>query len=312
MKRISFAAFTLSVFLASLAVLGSCSPKPPASPVTVATMVDSEGAVLGKGMILLMEAKGIPVTDKVGFGTPDILRKALVAGEVDLVVDYTGSGQYYHDDLDTTVFNDPVKGYELIRDVDKKRHDLVWLSPAKANNTESLAVLRSFGAANGLKTMKDLAAWVNAGKPVKLICAVGFAENPLGLPGFEKAYGFKLRKDQLILLESGNTAQMLKALVDGTDGVNVSLVYGTDGALDKMSVLVLEDPANVPPVYLPAPIVRGTVLEKNPALKDLFTPFFESLDLVTLQRLNARVAFDGEDPKEVARSYLKDRGLLKN
>ncbi|MCK7577208.1 MAG: hypothetical protein MZV65_16130 [Chromatiales bacterium] len=70
---------------------------------------------------------------------------------MDLVVDYTGSGQYYHDDLDTTVFNDPVKGYELIRDVDKKRNDLVWLSPAKANNTESLAVLRSFGEANGLE-----------------------------------------------------------------------------------------------------------------------------------------------------------------
>ncbi len=302
----------LTVLPAALAVFSACSPKPPATPVTVATMVDSEGAILGKGMILLLESKGIPVTDKVGFGTPDILRKALVAGEVELVVDYTGSGQYYHEDLDTTLFNDPVKGYETIRDVDKKRHDLVWLTPAKANNTESLAVLRGFAQANGLRSMKDLAAYVNAGKPVKLICAVGFAENPLGLPGFEKAYGFKLRKDQLILLESGNTAQMLKALVDGTDGVNVSLVYGTDGALDKMNVLVLEDPENIPPVYLPAPIVRGAVLEKYPVLKDLFTPFFESLDLVTLQRLNARVAFDGEDPKEVARSYLKERGLLKD
>lgn len=312
MKRIRYPAIALSVSLAFLAALSACNPKPPVTSVTVATMVDSEGAILGKGMILLMESAGIPVTDKVGFGTPDILRKALVAGEVDLVVDYTGSGQYYHEDLDTTVFNDPVKGYELIRDTDRKRHDLVWLSPAKANNTESLAVLRSFGEANGLRSMKDLAAYINAGKPVKLICAVGFAETPLGLPGFEKAYGFKLRKDQLILLESGNTAQMLKALVDGTDGVNVSLVYGTDGALDKMNVLVLEDPENVPPVYLPTPIVRGTVLEKNPALKDLFTAFFESLDLVTLQRLNARVAFDGEDPKEVARSYLKERGLLKN
>ena len=309
-RKVFFAVALLSVLAASF--LSSCGPRTPAAPVTVATMVDSEGAVLGKAMILLMESKGIPVTDKVGFGTPDVLRQALVAGEVDLVLDYTGSGQYYHDDLDTTLFNDPVRGYETIRDIDKKRHDLVWLTPAKANNTEALAVLRSFGAANGLARMPDFAAYVNAGKPVKLICAVSFAENPLGLPGFENAYGFKLRKDQLILLESGNTAQMLKALVDGTNGVNVSLVYGTDGALDKMKVLVLDDPMNVPPVYLPTPIVRGKVLERFPALKDLFTPLFESLDLVSLQRLNARVAFDGEDPKEVARSYLKSKGFLKD
>lgn len=311
MKRTVFFAVTLlTVFAAAL--LSSCGTKSAGNPVSVATMVDSEGAILGKAMILLMESKGIPVTDKVGFGTPDVLRKALVAGEVDLVVDYTGSGQYYHDDLDTTLFNDPVRGYETIRGIDKKRHDLVWLTPAKANNTEALAVLRSFGSANGMATMMDFAAYVNAGRPVKLICAVGFAENPLGLPGFEKAYNFTLRKDQLILLESGNTAQMLKALSDGTDGVNVSLVYGTDGALDKLNVQVLDDPKNVPPVYLPTPIVRGAVLEKYPALKDLFTPLFESLDLVTLQRLNARVAFDGEDPKEVARSYLKSKGFLKD
>ncbi len=310
MKRLGIQ--TAVFYLAALALIASCGPKSPSNPVTVATMVDSEGAVLGKAMILLMEAKRVPVADKVGFGTPDVLRKALVAGEIDLVVDYTGSGQYYHDDLAPEVFNDPVRGYESIRDADRKRHDLVWLTPARANNTEALAVLRSFAEISGVKDMRSLAAYVNAGKPVKLICAVGFAENPLGLPGFEDAYGFKLRKDQLILLESGNTAQMLKALVDGTDGVNVSLVYGTDGALDKMNVLVLEDPENVPPVYLPTPIVRGAVLERYPVLKDLFTPLFQSLDLVTLQKLNARVAFEGEDPREVAHSYLKAIGLLKD
>jgi osmoprotectant transport system substrate-binding protein len=204
-----------------------------------------------------------------------------------------------------------VRGYETTRKLDQEKHDLVWLKPAPANNTEALAMLRPFAAANGVEDMEDFARWVNAGAPVKLICAVGFAENPNGLPGFEKAYGFTLRKDQVILLESGNTAQMLKALVDGSDGVNVSLVYGTDGALDKMNVMVIRDPKSVPPVYLPAPVIRGELLRKHPELETLFTPLFESLDLETLQHLNARIAFDGEDPTEVARSHLLSLGLLK-
>jgi osmoprotectant transport system substrate-binding protein len=295
-----------------VAVLAGCGGGRAAKgPITVATMVDSEGALLGKSMVLLLEAKGYTVVDRTGFGTPDVLRKALEAKEVDLVVDYTGSGQFYHGSSDPSLFSDPVRGYETTRKLDKERNDLVWLTPAKANNTEALAMLRSFAEANGIADMEDFAAWVNAGKPVKLICAVGFAENPLGLPGFEKAYGFALRKDQLILLESGNTAQMLKALVEGIDGVNVSLVYGTDGALDKMNVVVLRDPKSIPPVYLPAPVIRGEVLRKYPELEKLFTRLFESLELETLQRLNARIAFDGEDATDVARSYLRGLGLLK-
>lgn len=298
--------------LLAAAVLAACGAGTAGKgPITVATMVDSEGALLGKSLVLLLEAKGYRVVDRTGFGTPDVLRKALLAKEVDLVVDYTGSGQFYHEGQDAAVFSDAVRGYEATRKVDAEVNDLAWLSPAKANNTEALAMLRTFAEANGIADMADFAAWVNAGKPVKLICAVGFAENPLGLPGFEKAYGFSLRKDQLILLESGNTAQMLKALVEGTDGVNVSLVYGTDGALDKMNVKVIADPKSIPPVYLPAPVIRGELLRKYPELEKLFTPLFESLDLETLQRLNARIAFDGEDAVDVARSHLVGLGLLK-
>ncbi|HNR66070.1 MAG TPA: glycine betaine ABC transporter substrate-binding protein, partial [Atribacterota bacterium] len=82
-------------------------------PVTIGTFIDSEGAVLGKMMVMLLEQEGYEVIDKTEFGTPDILRKALLAGEVNLVLDYTGSGQYYHDveDIDTDIWSDAREGY---------------------------------------------------------------------------------------------------------------------------------------------------------------------------------------------------------
>lgn len=300
----------LSIVCALL--LSGCSGNDEASkgPVTVATMIDTEGAILGNMLILLLEDNGFEAVDKVGLGTPDILRKALIAEEVDLVVDYTGSGQYYGAVADAATWSDPTLGYEATKAFDKEENNLVWLTPAEANNTEMLAVKKAFAEENGLKTMSDFADYVNEGNAVKLICSSSFAENTLGLLGYQEAYGFELTADNLIVLSHGNTAEMLKALNEGTNDVNVSLVYGTDGSLTEMDMIILEDPENVPPVYLPTPIIRGELTEEYPELNDVFTATFNSLDLVTLQGLNAKVAFGGEDAREVAMAYLEEKGLL--
>lgn len=288
-------------------------PTAKKAPVVVATMIDTEGGILGKMMIRMLNQNGIETVDKVNFGTPDILRKALENKEVDLILDYTGSGQYYHpeDAKDTSIWNDPQKGYEFTAKLDREKNNILWLTPAPANNTEMIAVKRDFAEANSLRTMADLAAYINAGKPFKLICAASFAENPLGLLGYEKAYGFKLKNSQLITLSSGNTAEMLKALAEGTNKVNASLVYGTDGALDKMNLIILEDPKHVPPVYLPAPVLRGEVAAVYPQIEAVLKPVFQSLTLETLQKLNAQGAYEGKDAASVAEAYLKSRGFIK-
>ncbi len=280
-------------------------------PVTVATMIDSEGAILGNMLLLLLEQDGFTTVDKIGLGTPDILRKALEAGEVDLVIDYTGSGQYYGAVADEETWSDPVKGYEATKSFDLETNDIRWLTPAKANNTEMIAVKKAFADEKGIKTMADFAKYVNEGGEVKLICSASFAENTLGLLGYQSAYGFSLTKDQLIILSHGNTAEMLKALNDGTNDVNASLVYGTDGSLQEMDMMVLEDELSVPPVYLPTPVLRGELATAYPELETLFEAAFNALDLETLQTLNARVAFGGEDAKVVAKEYLEKNGILK-
>ena len=44
--------------------------------------------------------------------------------------------------------------------------------------------------------MEDFADYVNGGGEVKLIAAQSFIDNPLGLKGYEEAYGFTLGRDQ--------------------------------------------------------------------------------------------------------------------
>jgi osmoprotectant transport system substrate-binding protein len=306
---------TIIIILLAFLLLVGCSTESNEevkTPVTIATMLDSEGSILGQMIMQVLNANGIETVDRINFGTPDILRSALENGEVDLVVDYTGSGQYYHpeDATDTTIWNDPIKGYEFTAKLDLEKKNIVWLTPAPANNTESIAVKREFSEEYGIVNMEQLAAYINAGNDFKLIAAASFIENQLGLLGFEEAYGFKLTNDQIISLSSGNTTEMLKALSESTNGVNASLVYGTDGALDKLNLVVLEDPKHIPPVYLPAPVIRKEVLDNYPEIETLLKPIFESLSLEVLQSLNAKVAYDGEDAASVAKAYLEENNFI--
>jgi len=304
--------FLIAIIVISLIGCGGSQNKEEAKkgPVTVATMIDSEGAILGNMMMMLLKQEGFEINDETEFGTPDILRKALMSGEVDLVLDYTGSGQYYHETDNTDIWSNAREGYLLTKKLDKEANNIIWLEPANVNNTEALAVRKAFSEENNINDMEDFARYVNEGGRVKLITSAAFAENIKGLRGFEQAYGFSLNSDQLIILASGNTAEMLKALVEETNEVNVSLVYGTDGALEQMNLVVLDDPESIPPVYLPAPVLRGEIYEQYPEIETILKGLFESVDIDILRKLNAKVAYDGMDPEKVARDYLEENEML--
>jgi osmoprotectant transport system substrate-binding protein len=241
-----------------------------------------------------------------------VVRKALLEGEVDATIDYTGSGQYYIDGQEgLPVWNDAKTGYDTIKKLDMEQNNIDWLTSAPANNTELIAAKADFLAKNNIVTMEDFAKYVNAGGETKVIGSQSWVDNSQGLKGFENAYGFKLKKKQLVPLADGVTAQMLKAVAEGTDGVNFSLAYGTDGQLADLGLKLVEDPKSVPPVYEPAPVFRGEVTKAAPEIATLLQPIFESLDQAKLQELNRQVAFEGKDPKAVAKEYLTANGFLK-
>ena len=102
-----------------------------------------------------------------------------------------------------------------------------------------------------------------------------------------------------------------KAAAQGQDGVNFAMAYGTDGQIAALGLLVLQDTRGVQPVYLPAPIVRKEVLDKYPQIESILKPVFMSLDIFTLQSLNAAIAVEGQDARQVAKDYLKKKGFLK-
>lgn len=311
--------FLFLLLFAALLTLPACSgntvsttvPSSTAAPVVVGSKIDTEGGLLAQIIIQMLNAGGIKTVDKSQLGPTQIVRQALLSGDIDVYPEYTGNGALFFPNVDPSVWKNAQKGYDEVKSLDKSTNNIIWLQPAPANNTWAIAVTKKLADANNLKSLTDLAAYINNGGDFKLAASDEFVTSPVALPAFKLAYGFNLRPDQLVTFSGGNTAQTEKAAADGTDGVNAAMAYGTDGTLAAFNLVVMNDPKGVQPVYEPAPTVRGVVYDRYPQMSTILDPVFQSLGLTTLQTLNGRIVVNGEQSAAVAGDYLKSKGFLK-
>jgi osmoprotectant transport system substrate-binding protein len=278
--------------------------------IVVASKIDTEGALLGNMIADVIAAKGEPVERKIGLGPTNIVRAAILAGQIDIYPEYTGNGAIFFHRAADPAWKNAALGYAEVKRLDHAANHLVWLTPAPANNTWVIAIRRDLPGLAAGKCLDDLAAYLARGGRFKLAASAEFVESPAALPAFEATYGFHLRADQLLTLSGGNTAATLRAAAEGSSGVNAAMAYGTDGELAALGLNALCDDKGAQIVYAPAPLGREAVLAAHPDIAAALGPVFASLTLTTLQRLNARIAVAGEDADAVARDYLKSHRFV--
>lgn len=296
-----------SLCVAAVLALGLSAPLPAA--VVVSSKLSSESAMIGEMIRLLLNAHGIQTVDRAKIGATPVVRKALLSGEIDLYVEYTGNAGFFFNLTSDPAWKDLQKGYELGARLDYAANHIVWLTPARASNAWALAVRRDVALANHLRTLSDFGRWVMGGGRVVLACSAEFA-NAGTLRSLERTYGFTLRPDQMIVLAGGETSATIGAAAARTNDVNTAMVYGTDGGIAAANLQILEDDRHDQPVYAPVPLIREPVLKATPRIADIVKPLMEGLGSDTLQQLNARVQIDGESEQAVAEDYLRAKGLI--
>ena len=300
------------VSVGSLALLAAISlPLQAASPVTVGSKIDTEGALLGNIILQVLESHGVKTVNKIQLGTTPVVRGAITSGELDIYPEYTGNGAFFFKDENDPAWKNAQAGFDKVKKLDAEQNKLVWLTPAPANNTWTIAVRQDVAQKNKLESLADLGRYLKDGGTFKLAASAEFIERDDALPAFEKAYDFKLNQNQLLSLAGGDTAVTIKAAAQQTSGVNAAMAYGTDGPVAALGLQTLCDPKGVQPIYAPAPVVRESVLKDYPQMGEWLQPVFASLDEKTLQQLNASIAVEGLDAKKVAADYLKQKGWVK-
>lgn len=297
------------IFLAAIGLSGALAI-PGHADITVSSKIDTEGGLLGNIIALALEDAGLPVTRRLQLGGTQVVREALLADQIDIYPEYTGNAAFFFNEADSAVWKDAAAAHARAAELDSAQNDIIWLTPAPANNTWAIAVTGAVAAENDLTTMSGFGAWVAAGGDVKLAASTEFVSSPAVLPAMQETYGFTLTPAQTVILSGGDTAATIQAAARGTSGVNAAMVYGTDGGVGATGLVVMADDLGVQPVYEPAPVVRAAVLAEYPAIPGVLDPIFAGLDMTILQELNGRIQVGGEPAEAVARDYLTRTGVL--
>ncbi|MDQ6618238.1 MAG: glycine betaine ABC transporter substrate-binding protein [Pseudomonadota bacterium] len=282
-------------------VLGCASGLGAAQNVVVGGKAFTEQQIMAAMTSQLLQAKGFKPEVKAGMGSA-VLRQAQESGQVDVYWEYTGTSLITYNKISERM--SPTDTYAKVKQLDAAK-GLVWLSPSKANNTYALAMNSDDAKKQGIVTISDLARKVKDGGKLTLASNAEFYARPDGLKPLEQMYGFEFARENVKRMDTGLVYQALKE-----KQVDVGLVFATDGRVPAFNFVILRDDKGYFPAYALTPVVRKQVLDANPKLADILNGLSAKLDDATMARLNASVDVDKKTVEDVARTFLKEQGLV--
>lgn len=292
----------LALVLAVTASLTACAGDPTkqapggggdSGTITVGSAAFPESEIIAEIYAQALEAEGITVRKQLNIGAREVYIPALKNGEIDLIPEYTGNLLTYLDPKATATASAEVTA-ALVKAVPD---DLGVLSPAPAEDKDSLNVTAAFAKEHGLKTIGDLAKIDG----LRLAANPEFKQRAYGIPGLEKVYGIK--GIEFTPISDGGGPATVKALVSGK--VDVADIYSTTPSIRANKLVTLEDPKNLIAAQNVVPLIR-----KDKVTDDVVRALDAvSAALTTDQLLALNEANQGDDkkaPAVLAKEWLAD------
>ncbi|QSX07272.1 ABC transporter permease subunit [Sedimentibacter sp. zth1] len=259
----------------------------------------TEQAILGNMVAEFIEANtDIAVERNMDLGGTQVCFSALRAGEIDLYVEYSGTA--YSDTLQHPSNSDMQQVYDTVKDEFKSLYNIEVLKQMSFNNTYVLAVTHETAETYHLEKISDFA---KVASNLKSGTDFEFSNREDGLPGLQKAYGFKMRETFTL-----DGAPRYTALINKE--VDVIDAFSTDGLLKKFDLKALKDDKKFFPPYYAIPIIRSEVLNDYPEIAVLLEELGQILTDEVMMELNYKVDELQQNPKSVALEFLKSKGMI--
>jgi len=290
-------------------VLGACSggsststaPLAGPAPIRIASFDFPESVLLAEVYGEALRARGLPVTLSLDLGSREIVQPALQQGFVDLVPEYAGSALDFVTVGRQHATADPVATHDLLVRALRPRGVAV-LAASAAQDQNAVAVTSTTALENHIRSISDLApvaGGLRFGGPPEC------PQRPLCLIGLQQTYG--LHFGEFVALDASGP-YTVNALKDG--GVDVALLFTSDGAIPANEFVVLRDDRGLQPAENVTPVLRQAVIDAyGPDVIDVLDAVSAALTTTGLIRMNERV-LDGEHPGAVAREWLERHGLV--
>jgi len=246
-----------------------------------------------------LEAAGLKVERKLNLGGTLIAHKALEEKQIDLYPEYTGTM------LLVVIKAEPMTDQKAVYDKVKSEYagkGLVVLNEAPLNNTYNMVVRPETAAQYKLETLSDLA---RVSKELKLGAGPEFRDRKDGLPGLKAKYGIEFKEDLQMAIGLRYQALANKQ-IDIVNG------YATDGMISALKLKRLKDDKDLWPPYYLVPVVRKDALDANPKIAEVLNRVSAMLDETSMAEMNYKVDNDKEEPKNVARAFLRAKGVVRS
>lgn len=242
------------------------------------------------------------VERKLALGGTQVAFGALKAGEVDIYMEYTGtlySDMLKHNPLESQVTSREV--FEISQKEIKEKFGVNVGEEWAFNNTYRLAVRKDTAEKYNLKTISDLK---KVSKNMIISPTLEFANKHDGLSGLQGRYeGLKFK--DVISIDGAPRYQALVAKES-----DVIDAFSTDGLIKTYDLTILEDDKEFFLPYHAVPVAKVETLEKYPELSGITDSLKDIMTDEVMRELNYQVDVLKKDPKDVAKKFLVEQGLI--
>jgi glycine betaine/choline ABC-type transport system substrate-binding protein len=286
-----------SGLFAALLLLTACGAR---HHVVVGSKNFTEQLILGEIVAQHLEARmHQPVERKLDLGGTLLAHQALLAGDIDLYPEYTGTA--FTNVLKRSGVTDPAIVLEQIRAEYASGFHLDWLNPLGFDNSFAMTIRGEDARARHLQTLSDAAA-----DPIGFTLGAGyeFLTRPDAYGALNRAYSIKWTAPP----RSMDLGLLYQALEQKQ--VSMAAANTTDGLLNKLDVTVLQDDKHVFPPYQACIVVRQQALASYPDLRAILSELSGKISDTQMRSMNYAVDAQHRPPRDVAKEFLQMAGLL--
>lgn len=282
----------LGLLMILLMSLVSCQRQTP--KIVICSKNFTEQLILGELLAVTIETQtDIPVERRFNLAG-ELCHQGLVAGEIDIYVEYTGTA--FTNILKQPPITDARQVYNYVQQIYPQQFQAQWFPPLGFNNTFAIVVRGTDARKLGLKTITDVAPYTpqwQAGFGYE------FVERQDGFPGLAQTYDLKFSGPPKTM----DLGLIYRALIDK----QVDLVAGnsTDGLIDQLDLVILEDNQQYFPPYEAAPVVRQATLDQYPELTEIFNSLAGTISQSEMQKLNYQVDGERRPIKRVVQDFIE-------
>lgn len=299
--RRSLFRFLLLLCILNVLLFSYACRRPTQPHLTIGSKFFTEQVILAELLAQHIEARtGIHVERKSNLGGTLLVHKALLSGDIDLYVEYTGTALTAVLNQSPSPQDNSSSIYDRVKQNYSSRFHLTLTEPLGFANSFAMVVRDDDAARFHLRTMSDLAS---VAPHWRIGVGYEFLERPDGFRGWSDRYHLRFAAAPSVM----DLGLVYRALVDHK--VDVVAGSSTDGLIDALHLVSLDDDRHYFPPYDAVPIVRDAALERFPRLRGALADLAGKISESDMRRLNSEVDAGQRDVVAVVRDFRAAKNL---